>query len=180
MVIQIKTVVVGLSILLVSGLAQVGTRPASQPAPHTFPIGQMKVRIVGVTFVSRLEGSNLRYEETEPNKYRGLVLTLQITKPADSELTIWAPDLALHYRHGQNADVAVCYGLSGFSTQPDVDRQITFYRLGYGKVTTGMATTRAQTVYVDAFFQYMEPDVSELHLLIAQPVGASAATDGWQ
>lgn len=175
----LKTAIISIPILLAAGLSPV-LRPATNTAPGVLQLGDVKVRIVGLTFVSRLDGTNLRYEETEPNKYRGLVMTLEVTKPADRELTLWAPDLALHYRHGQDADVAVCYGLSGFSVQQDVDRQMTFFRLGYGKSATGLATTKAQTVYVDAFFQYIESDVSELHLLVAQPIGASAVTKGWQ
>ncbi len=75
---------------------------------------------------------------------------------------------------------AACSGLSNFSTIMDTDRTMNLFALGYGSTSTGLATMKRETVYVDAFFQNMESDTRDLYLLIAQPIGAHLKTEGWQ
>jgi hypothetical protein len=108
-----------------------------------------------------------------------MLLTLRVTKPAGEPLTLFAPDLALHYRRGEGSEVSRCFGLSVFSTEQDVERPIRLFQRGYGLTATGQATVKADVLYVDAFFDSIEPDIREVHLLVAQPVGAALATNGW-
>jgi hypothetical protein len=152
----------------------------SDGPPNILAVGKLKIQIVGATFMAKMTGANASYEETQPDNFRGLVVTLQVKKPAGEELTFYAQDFVLHYRFGKQTDVARCQGLSTFSTQQDADRTMMLYRTGIGSLSTGLATTKADVVYVDLFFQYMEPGTSDIHLFIAQPVGASFKTDGWK
>jgi hypothetical protein len=109
-----------------------------------------------------------------------MVLTVKITKPAGEELTLPCQDLVLHYRFGQKSDVARCYGISAFSTDQGVDRAMRLSAQGNFSSSTGVATTKSGTVFVDIFYQYMEPETHELYLTIAQPVGAYFETPGWK
>jgi len=152
----------------------------AKPVPGLLDLGKVKLEIVSATFVRELKGNNASYAETRPEKFRGMIATLKVQKPAGAELTLNAPDLVLHYTYGAKADVARCYGLSGFSTMLEVDRPMNLFIHGSGGVSTGVSTIRASVVYVDAFFQHMEPDTAELHLLVAQPAGAFFKTDGWK
>jgi len=155
--------------------AQAGT------APGVLDLKKVKIEIVGATFVKELTGvNNAVFKESNPSKYRGLVLTLKVQKPAGEELTLYCQDLVLHYRYGDKSDVARCYGISAFSVGNDVDRPMFLSPQGLASSSTGAATTKASVVYVDLFFQNMEPDTSELHLFVAQPIGASYKTDGWR
>lgn len=152
---------------------------ANEP-PLPLQIKDVQFRIVEATFVNKLETADARFEETELDLYRGLVLTVQVKKAAGSELTLVAQDFPLHYRYGAKSDVARCEGLSTFSKQEDVDRTMSLYPGGLGRSSTGLSTTKAGTIYVDMFFQFMEPDTSELYLFVAQPVGATFETTGWE
>lgn len=169
--------VVGGVVFVQAAFGQAGN---GAPPPFMTDLGSLDIEIVGATFVAKLDGVNARFEESQSDMFRGLVLTLRIKKPAAQELTLVAQDLALHYSYGRGVDVAKCQGLSAFSSQRDVDRPITLYRLGLGRVTTGIATTKSDVVFIDAFFQYMEPGTSDLFLFVAQPVGASFKTNGWK
>jgi len=149
-----------------------------EPSPP-LRLKDVQFRIVGAAFVSKLEATDARFTETQLDLYRGLVLTVEIKKAPGSELTLVAQDLPLHYRYGTKSDVARCQGLSTFSKQQDVDRAMSLYPGGLGRSTTGLSTTKAGTVYVDMFFQYMEPETSELYLFLAQPASAVFETEGW-
>ncbi len=152
---------------------------ASEP-PLALQVKDVQFRIVGATFVSKLQALNVRFSESKMDRYRGLVLTVEIKKAPGSELALVAQDLPLHYRYGTKSDVAQCQGLSTFSKQEDVDRAMSLYTQGLGRSSTGLSTTKAGIVYVDMFFQFMEPETSELHLFVAQPVGAAFETTGWE
>ncbi len=152
-----------------------------QKPPQTIDLSTLKFEIVDATFVKELAGVNAHFSmATNADKYRGLVLTLKVTKPAGEELKIACVDIVLHYRYGQKTDVTRCYGLSTYSTQPDSDRAMALYASGIGSSTTGLATTKASTVFIDVFFQGMEPETSDLYILIAQPVGTYFKTGGWK
>jgi hypothetical protein len=171
------------ALCLVLGNALIlGRAPALEAGgvPDLVDLKKVNLAVVEAYFVTKLHGGVTRFEETKPDKYRGLVLTLKITKPAGEPLSLREADLVLHYRRGSSSDVARCFGLSGFSTSRDVDRPMSLHQNGTGMSETGPATTKAETIYVDVFFQYMESDTSELHLLVAQPVGASFTTKGWK
>lgn len=138
------------------------------------------VSIEAANFVAELQGVNASFKELQPDKYRGLVLTLRVRKPPDEPLTIHAQDLALHYRFGTKQDVARCTGISAFSLTRDAERRIVFLAQGLGAMATAVNTTKATEVFVDLFFQGMEPDTSELDLRAAHPIGARHVTRGWK
>jgi hypothetical protein len=54
------------------------------------------------------------------------------------------------------------------------------YSQGWGQSTTGLATTKSGIVYIDVFFQNMEPNTSDLYLFMAQPTGAHYTSQGWK
>jgi len=152
---------------------------AKDDIPGACDMAKVSFEIVGATFVTKLDGVSATFTESEPEKFHGMVLTVKVRKPAGEQLQLFAPDLCLHYRHGDAFDVMPCQGLSTFSTTNDTDRVMNFFARSYGSTTTGVATQGASTVYVDAFFQYIEPDTSDLCLLVAQSVGAQFTTKGW-
>jgi hypothetical protein len=139
-----------------------------------------RVTIEAATFVTELGSTNASYKEVQPDKYRGVVVTLRIQKAENEPLTIFAQDVSLHYRYGKRRDVARCTGISSFSMTRDAERPLTFFALGVGSITTGVNTGRASEVFVDVFLQGMEPDTSEIDLYIAQPIGARRVTQGWK
>ena len=153
---------------------------ANTPPPLALQSRDVKIEIVDATFVRKLEGVSTKFEESQPDKFRGLVLTVKVKKPAGSGLTFVAQDFTLHYRYGQSSDVAKCFGLSSFSVDKNVDRPMSLWTHGIGRSSTGLATTKAETLFIDLFFQYMEPETSELHLLVAQPLAKSFQTSGWK
>jgi|GEM_PF-2303363 len=148
-------------------------------APGCFELQQARFKIVDVQFVAKLTGTDARFEQSQPDKYRGIVVTLQVTKPAGEPLTLYAQDFSLHYRFGDGFDVAPCQGISGFSRDHDVDRPMYLSASGRRSSSAGTSTRKASTVYIDLFFDGMEPTTSELHVLLAQPIMSSFTTGGW-
>ncbi len=144
----------------------------AQNPPDVFDLSSVKFQIVDATFVTKLDSAKAQFAETKPDQYHGLIVTLRIDKAPGAEVTLTCQDIALHYRYGNNTDVARCYGLSSYSTQQNEDRVMALYTQGWGKTTTGTATTKSGAAYVDVFFQNMEPYTSDLYLFIAQPTGA--------
>ena len=175
---SIRTAIVPALLAMAAGLAAPAIAQDSNP-PDAFDLSAVKFQIVNATFVTSLAGTSAQFKETNPDKYRGLVVTLKITKPPYSELSLICQDINLHYRYGENSDIARCFGLSTFSVQQDEDRAMSLYSQGWGKVTTGQGATRSDTVYVDLFFQNMEPETHDLHLFMAQPAGAVYTSHGW-
>ena len=176
----LKTSMVVILLALVCGvsLSLAEQQEANKP-PLAFPVKDVKLKIVGATFVSRLQGVSKRFEATRPEKFRGVVLTVEVRKPAGMELTFVAQDFNLHYRYGAKSDVSRCQGLSTFSVQKDIDRPMKLIN-NVGRMSTGISTVKAKIVFIDLFFQYMERDTSKLHLFVAQPVSASFQTKGWE
>jgi len=175
-----RYVVAAVALVLVGlGLtAQAGAQGES--IPGVVDLSRVKVEIVSALFVTSLDGAEAEFNETRPDQYRGLVVTVRVVKPAGHEVTLHPADLALHYRRaGGDYDVAPCHGISNFSAVAEVDRTMSFFSAGWGRVSTGVSTLGADTVYADLFFQNMEPDTRELHVLVAQPVGARFTTPGW-
>jgi hypothetical protein len=154
---------------------------AQNPTPSDlFDLSKVNFQIVDATFVTKLDGLSGHFAETKPEQYHGLIVTLRVTKASGAELTLTCQDIALHYRYGQQSDVARCNGLSSYSTQQNEDRAMALYTLGWGKSTTGLATTKSGTVYINVFFQNMEPNTGDLYLFMAQPTGAHYTSQGWK
>lgn len=155
-------------------------QPVGKEPPRMLNLASLKLQIVDAVFVKKVDGVNAKFEETQLKKFRGLVVTLRVEKPRGEVVELCAQDLTLHYRYGGKTDVAICYGLSGFSTEEKVDRPMKLFAKGWGYSSTGLSTRKAAVVYVDLFFQYMEPETSDIHLLVARPTGASFQTQGWK
>jgi hypothetical protein len=154
---------------------------AQNPNPSdVFDLSKVNFQIVDATFVTKLDSQKAQFAETKPDQYHGLIVTLRIAKTAGEELTLTCQDIALHYRYGQQSDIARCYGLSSYTTRQDEDRSMALYSQGWGTSTTGLATTKSGTVYIDVFFQNMESNTSDLYLFIAQPTGAHFTSRGWK
>lgn len=150
-------------------------------APDSVDLNSVKFKIVGAYFVDTLQGVNAKWRDTSDGKYRGLVLTVEVKKPAQKALSLHANDFSLHYYYGKDStDVSPCHGVSGFSTVKGVDRPMKLSQTGRVASETGAATSSADTVYVDLFFQGFEPNTRELHLLMAQPCAAPFSTSGWK
>lgn len=173
--------VAGGLLALVLGVACVGKAEwtGAKGVPGLLDLEGVTMEIVGAHFVKYYEGVNAVFEETEPETYRGLLLTVRIEKPAGRALTLHYPDVSLHYNWGDDYDVAPCNGISAFSTELQTDRPMTFSASGWGKATTGIATTDAEVVYVDFFFQNMEAETSDLYICIGQPQAGPFKTEGW-
>jgi hypothetical protein len=149
--------------------------------PQVIDMSKIKIEIVNALYVKKLDAANAKFDiGDEGNKYRGLVLTLRIQKPEGEELRLNAQDLSLHYRYGQESDIAPCNGVSTYSTQKDMDRTMSLFKVSRGTSATGTATTQASVVYVDLFFNYIEADTSDMYLLVAQPVGVHYKSSGWK
>jgi hypothetical protein len=143
-------------------------------------LSKVKFQIVNATFVTKLNSPKAQFTQSNPDRYHGLLVTVQVTKSAGEALTLTCQDIALHYRYGQQSDIARCFGLSSFAPQLNEDRTMELYSEGWGKSTTRLATTLSDTVYIDVFFKNMEADTSDLYLFIAQPTGAHFTTRGWK
>mgnify|MGYP001047854635 CR=1 FL=1 len=177
----VVAVLIAALIGLTGGLAEAQLLIAKESAPDVINLVKVKIQLVSDVFVKELKGVNASFAMGEDaRKYRGLILTLKVEKPAGESVTLNAQDLVLHYRYGEKSDIAPCNGVSAFSVQRDLDRPMRLFRRGRGGSSTGASTIRATEVYVDLFFQYMEPDTSDLHLLVAQPIGASFKSKGWK
>jgi hypothetical protein len=160
---------------------------ADRDCPLVTDLKRYSVEIDNVVFVdevSGMDGNRMRMGPENKDKFRLAVVTLRITKPAGERVTLAAADLTLHYYHGNEVEAAACEGLSVFSTSRDVDRPVKMppHRgPGFVKQTTGTASTQAATLYVDAIFGYVEPDVSDVWIAVAQPsTPAPHRSNGWR
>lgn len=161
-------------------LGSVSAQDQTSTAPDAVDLKDINIKIVEALYITELRGVKGSFKQKQPEKYRGLVLIVELEKPAGSALTLYAQDFSLHYYYGkESSDVAPCQGISGFSTTKDTDRPMAFDAQGRQASQTGVATTGADTVYVDLFFDFLEPDTREFHLLLAQPVIIPYATSGW-
>lgn len=161
-------------------VASAQDRATAEAVPSVLDLKKVKIEIVDALFVKELKGVNADYKAKAEGKYRGMILVLKVQKPAGEELTLNAQDMVLHYRFGSQSDIAKCSGISTFSLGNDMDRPMTLFESGRGGATTGPSTIKASVIYIDLFFQFMEPDTSELYLLFAQPIGVSFKTAGWR
>ncbi len=179
MKLTVKSIVNSTLLALTAGLAM----PAftqNPAASDILDLNKVRFQIVEATFVTKLDSAKAQFQEHEPNRYHGLIVTVRVTKTAGVPLTLTCQDINLHYRFGQESDIAQCYGLSNFTTQQYEDRFMALFSQGYGKSTTELAATRSGAVYVDVFFQKMEPQTRDLYLFISQPTGAHFTTPGWR
>jgi len=178
MFVSARKLTLAVLLTLVAGFAAPAFAQDENP-PDSVDMSKVKFQIVDATFVSNLQGTNANYKETQLDKYRGLVLTVKVTKQPGQPLTVICQDINIHYRFGESSDVAKCFGLSSFSAQQDEDRAMSLYSLGWGKSTTGTSTSKSGTVYFDVFFQNMEPETHDVHLFWGQSIGAVYTTHGW-
>jgi hypothetical protein len=154
---------------------------AQNPVPSdVVDLNKVRLKIVDAVFVTKLNSEKAQFEESKPRQYHGLIVTVRVMKTAGEKLALTCQDINLHYRYSQESDVASCYGLSNFTTQQSEDRFMSLYSQGYGTSTTEQAATLSDTVYVDVFFQKMEPQTRDLYLFISQPTGAHFTTPGWR
>ena len=155
--------------------------------PLTLDLKRVGVQIDGIAFVEEvpgLDGNSMKLNDEQRPKFRVAVVTLKITKAAGAKLTLAAADLTLHYNNAEGPEVTVCEGLSIFSTAKDMDRPVKLPRQsgpGFVKQVTGPAATQATTVFVDAVFGFIEPEISEAWIAVGQPTTAAPyATTGWK
>ncbi len=181
-----KAIIPAVCALVVAALTYAGIAAAiSDKAPKAVDTAKVKMRIVDTSFVQEIDGAgNLSYRQKNPDKYRGLVLTLEVTKPKGQPLTLCAQDFSVHYwyREGNalQSDVAPCLGISGFSAIKGVDRPMYLTRTARHTTKTGTATTKAGTVYVDLFFDMFEPGTRDVYLFLGQQIAPAAKTSGWK
>ena len=179
MKVTLKSIVNSALLAFAAGLAMPAL--AQNPTPsEVIDLSKVRLQIVDATFVTKLDSAKAKFEESKPNQYHGLIVTVRVTKTAGEQLTLTCQDINLHYRFGKESDIARCYGLSSYTTQQFEDRIMSLYSQGWGKATTGLAATRSDTVYIDVFFQNMEPQTRDLYLFISQPTGAHFTTAGWR
>ena len=130
-----------------------------------------------------VDGNRMAVPQDRRDKYRYALVTLRIRKPAKLKLTIAAADLALHYFHGNEAEVAPAEGLSTFSTTLDGERPLRIPQMqgpGWVKQTTGTRATEAAEIFCDAAFALVEPDVRECWIAVGQPsTQAPFVSKGW-
>lgn len=125
--------------------------------------------IVRAELVKELKGSHAKFVEPNPEKYRGVVITVKIADPP-SEFVLRNKDFTLHYQWGRNArSVAPCAGLSACSAQLHEERQIML-------CTPNMNLSREfepreKECYIDLFFTEVEASVRQIKLhYLAMPV----------
>lgn len=96
--------------------------------PGLFDTRNYRVEVVDVMFTKELRGLNGAFKESQPEKYRGLLLTLSISKPGGADMRLYPSDIALHYTRGNGEyGVAKCSGMSFMSTTQNSDRQMVFF-----------------------------------------------------
>jgi hypothetical protein len=174
-----------LTILTTAALfAAAGT---GRDCPLALNADRIQAEIAGIQFVEKVPGSDgnsMEIDADTKDDYRIALVTLQITKPANEPLTIAAADLTLHYYFGNQTEVAACEGLSVITNTRDTDRAVKMpqYRgPGFVKQSTGNLGTQASTVYVDAVFGFIEPDISEAWIAVARPSTSTPfKTSGWK
>jgi len=160
-------------------LPPIGRRTGS--APGALDLRNLRIEVLKTRFVRELTAANASYRQPRPDKFRGLLLTVRIRKPRGRALTLYTQDFSVHYTYaGAKFDVAPCQGISAFSTRRSADRPLRLSAQCRLSSSTGAAAMRADTVYVDLFFDFFERDTSELHLLVGRPVGAPLKTSGWK
>jgi hypothetical protein len=178
MIVSARKLTLAALLTLAVGLAAPAFAQDNNP-PDALDLSKVRLQVVDATFVANLQGTNATYKETQLDKYRGLILTVKVTKQPGVPLTVICQDINIHYRFGESSDVAKCFGLSTFSAQQDEDRAMSLYSLGWGKSSTGASTTKSGTVYFDVFFQNMEPETHDVHLFWGQSIGVEYTTHGW-
>jgi len=160
-------------------LPPIGRRTRS--APGALDLRNLNIEVVGTRFVKELTAANASYRQPRPDKFRGLLLTVRIRKPRGRALILYTQDFSVHYTYaGTKFDVAPCQGISAFSTRRTANRPLRLSAQCRLSSSTDAAAMRADTVYVDLFFDFFERDTSELHLVVGRPVGAPLKTSGWK
>jgi len=153
-------------------------------APGVFPSDECQVKIAGISFETAVETADGAMEEPNLDEYRIAVVTFRIEKPADRDIVLHAADLTLHYeREGGEYDVAPCEALASFTIGEDEDRALQMPGVGgpgWVKVKTGAGARKATTIYSEAVFSKIEPDVRKFWLAIARPATPAFTSEGWE
>ena len=71
------------TLLAVGGALSTQAIAQDRKPPQVLDLSKLKFQIVDATFVSSLDAGEGKFQETSPEKYRGMVLTVKITKPAE-------------------------------------------------------------------------------------------------
>jgi len=149
----------------------------TRSCPYVLNLGDPNVtveidRIVFTDTVLGVDGNGMVIQPEQRDLYRLAVTTLKITKPAGRHLSVAACDLTLHYFYGEDTEAAPCEGISTLTETREADRPVklpTVSGPGFVKMTTGVRATQASVVYMDAVFAYVEPNVRECWICVAQP-----------
>jgi len=142
-------------------------RAAEVPA-YGIDARSVTLTIVRAEFVKELRGSHAKFVEPDPEKYRGLVVTVKISDPP-AEFALRNKDFTLHYEWGRGArSVAQCAGLSAFSTQLDEQREMVL-------CTPNINLSRqfepsGTQCYIDLFFTDLEASTRQIKLHLATPL----------
>lgn len=169
-VVALLAVLLGGAPVFAQGAAKVAPR-----CPYVLDLKEVRAEIVSAKLVRKTMGTNRRMEVKKGQcGVRIAVLRIKITKPARKRLTLAGADLTLHYYVGNEPRVATCSGLSSFSASKDAHPQMELSRVsgpGLMKRTTGVKSTRARVIYLDAVFGNVNRDafVRGAWVCIAQP-----------
>ncbi len=189
-------------VALVAGIGAWGTgalggpgmaaTPSRRPAaggdcPYLAASAEVSMEIVRIAFTDVVAGvdSTKRLTPEAMEKYRFAVVTIRVNKPAGKALSVAAADLTLHYKHGDDQEVAPCEAISGFSTAEEVDRPVKFSKTpgpGWVKQSAGPKSCEAEELYFDAVFGLIEPDIREAWLCVARPANPKpyVVQEGWK
>jgi hypothetical protein len=168
----------------VLALSAAASSARAEDVPLVVSLDEYKVTICSVVFAKRIEGIDGNHvSPKEPDQFRIAFVTIRIDKQPGRELTIAACDLSLHYVHGSEREAAICEGISVFSLGENDERAMKLPQMsgpGFVKQTTGPKAAAAKTVYIDAVFAGIEPNIGDVWLCLAQPITTKPfRTTGW-
>ena len=130
--------------------------------------------IVSVRLSDEIQGTKLVMPPRQQQERLKLCLvTLRITKPAGQRLTLAAADLTAHFWRRDEPQVTSCVGLSPFSIEKDAFRPMQFVvptEVFFVRASTGVSTTQAAEVFVDAVFPFVPADAGQLWVCLSQPI----------
>lgn len=168
-------IVVALPAMVSCGTRAAQALQSGRQCPVVTDLRRVSVEIASISFVDEvqgLDGNKMKVPADKKDKFRIALVTLRITKPPGEKLTLAAADLTLHYYHGDETEAAPCEGISVFGSSLDSDRPLkmpSHAGPGFVKQTTGTGSTQSGTVYIDAAFNYIEPNIGDTWIVVGQP-----------
>ena len=142
-------------------------RAAEVPA-YGIDARSVTLTIVRAEFVKELKGSHAKFVEPDPEKYRGLVVTVKIADPP-AEFVLRNKDFTLHYEWGRDArNAAQCAGLSACTSRLDEQREMMLCTPNIN-LSREVKPTGTEC-YVDLFFTDMEVSTRQIELCLATPL----------